>query len=159
MARSRGLGVLGAGLATATLLAALASGAIAATGAPASLKISVPATVRPGQHYTIKITGSYDKTAVPTVPYLLAFIQYTRAACKPTAKAEHALPTASWSWDFYPPTIGLLEPSPAFTRTDTWIAHSFTGTRHVCAYLYPKKVSLKNSATPIATTSARYRDV
>jgi hypothetical protein len=154
MARSRGLGVLGVGLATATLLAVPATAATAATVTPASLKITVLAKVHPGQNYQIKIAGSYQPSQLQGTAYLWAFLQYGGHACKPTAQAEAALSQSAWSLD-----VRRKEPRSPFTRIDNWTAGALTGARHVCAYLYPKVISKSSTVRPIATASAAFRNV
>jgi hypothetical protein len=134
----------------------LCSAALAATAKPPSLKVTVPATVHPGQQYKITITGTYDKSSLHTTPYLVAFLQYTSSVCKSTARAEYSLPATSWSWDFYP---AQSEPSSPFTRIDHWTAHKRLGTRRVCAYLYPKKISAKTTTVkPLVTATASFRN-
>jgi len=151
--RKRG-SVIGAGLAGALLIVLLLSVAIAAAATPTSLKITVPAKVHPGQHYQIKIAGLYAKSSTPGTAYLVAFLQYTASACKPTAGAENALPSKDWSLDF-----AGAEPHSPFTRIDRWTVGTLTGTRKVCAYLYPKVVSPSTKLHPTAIATATYRNV
>lgn len=151
MARFRRIVLRGAGLAAAAPLAALATASAAAT--PASLKITVPAKVHPGQNYTIKIAGSYQPIQLQGTAYLWAFLQYGGHACKATAPAERALPSSEWSLDF-----AGTEPRSSFTRIDHWTAGAITGERHVCAYMYPKVVSRTTTLRPIATASATFRN-
>jgi hypothetical protein len=140
------------------LLGALASTAIAAAPKPPTLTVRVsPSTVRPGRKYKITISGSYDQKAVRTHPYLIAFIQYSAGACKSTAKTEATLPAKERSWDF-DPYQGILVP-PSFSRWDGWTAQSRLGTRHVCAYLYARRVSLSSNATPLITASATFHNI
>jgi hypothetical protein len=149
-----------AGATCALLLAGLASGAIAASPKPAAPTLTVkvaPTIVRPGQSYKITITGSYDKKALHNQAYLIAFIQYSAGACKPTVKDELALPPANRDWDF-DPMKGIVVP-PAFIRWDVWKAKRRLGTRQVCAYLYPQRISLTSTATPLVTASATFKDV
>lgn len=166
MRRSRSRSILWGGPVTVVLLAILASRALAAS-APTLKVVVKPQTVHPGQKYTITITGSYDKSAVHTVPYLLAFVQYTSGACMPTVGEEYALPRADWLSDFYPATPkkgGLLERSPSFIRIDHWQVlpareNPFLGTRHVCAYLYSKRVALTSTAKPLVKATTTFRAV
>lgn len=117
-----------------------------------------PSTVQPGESYRITISGSYDQKVVKTHPYLIAFIQYSASACKPTAKAEAALPARIRSWDFGPQE-GILVPS-SFSRWDSWTASKQRlGTRRVCAYLYSARISLRSNTTPLVTASATFRNV
>ena len=146
--------MLGVGLAAAALLAALATAAIAATSTPASLKITVPVKVHPGQNYTIKIAGSYQPSQLQGTAYLWAFLQYSGHPCKPTAQAEAALPKSIWSLD-----VRRREPRSPFTRIDNWTAGALKGGRHVCAYLYPKLISNSSTVRPIATARATFRNV
>jgi hypothetical protein len=146
---------MGAGLAGALLIGVVAPVGIASAASPAaSLKITVPAKVRPGQHYEIKIAGLYAKSATQGTAYLVAFLQYTATACKPTAGAENDLPSKDWSLDF-----AGKEPQSPFTRIDRWTTGTLTGTRKVCAYLYPKAVSPSTKLHPIAIAAATYRNV
>ena len=133
--------------------AASAAGASGASGA--SLRITVsPVKVRPGQKYTITVVGRFEKRELRGTAYMWEFLQYTPAACQPTAQAEDALPSSVLSLDFR----GKEDGSP-FTRLDHWKAGTYKGARHVCAYLYPKVVSANSSVRPIAAADARYRDV
>lgn len=126
-----------------------------AGAAAASLRITVsPASVRPGRQYVIKATGSFTQREVHGTAYLWEFLQYTAAACRPTAQAENALPASTLSFDF----AGKERGSP-FTRIDHWKAGPHTGLRHVCAYLYPQVVSARSGVRPIAKADTRYRDV
>jgi hypothetical protein len=151
-------------------LAPLVAAAVAACGSAAAARAAtrptlsvkvVPQTVHPGQKYTITITGSFDKTQIRTTPYLLAFIDYTGSACRPTVGAEFALPPADLSSDFFPMHPrrgGILEPGP-FKRTDHWKAGAFLGSRRVCAYLYRQRVPVTSKAAPLVTASATFKDV
>jgi hypothetical protein len=144
----------------ALLLAGIASGAIAASPKPVAPTLTVkvaPTVVRPGQSYKITITGTYDKKAVHAQAYLIAFIQYSARACKPTAKQEAALPSSGRDWDFYP-LKGIFVP-PAFLRYDIWKAKQRLGTRDVCAYLYSQRVSLTSDTTPLVMASALFKNV
>jgi hypothetical protein len=133
----------------------LFAGASAASASAASLKITVsPARVRQGHKYTITVVGRFEQREVHGTPYLWEFVQYTPAACRPTAQAERTLPASELSVDFR----GKERSSP-FTRRDQWRAENIKGVRHVCAYLYPKVVSASSGVRPIATADARYRDV
>ncbi len=149
--------------AQALALAILAGGAIfagvglAATAPKLTVKVT-PSSVHPGENYRIIITGSYDKQAIHTVPYLVALVVYIPGTCKATIGAERALPPADWVSDFTP-AKGLSEPSPGFVRTDVWTAKRFFGTRHVCAYLYPKHVPLTSTTTPLVSASTTFKDV
>jgi hypothetical protein len=153
-ARSLRIVVLGAGLAAPALIAAPATAASAATATPPSLKITVPAKVRPGRNYTIKIAASYQPSQLQGTAYLWAFLQYSGHACKPTAQREAALPKSARSLD-----VRHTEPRSPFTRIDNWTAGNFTGARHVCAYMYPKVISRSSTVRPIATASAAFRNV
>jgi hypothetical protein len=135
------------------VLAILASGALAAAAPPASLKITVPATVHPHKRYSIKVAGSYQLSDPHGTGYLVAYLQYGAAACKPTAQAERTLPARAWSLDY-----AGKEPHSPFTRIDNWTAGTLTGPRRVCAYLYPKVVSNTTRVHPIATASAAFRN-
>jgi hypothetical protein len=174
MARSPNHSGLRVGSTAVALLAILCSVAILyggplaalASAASPTLKVKVaPATVHPGEQYKITITGTYDKRAIHTIPYLLAVIQYTGGPCKPTVGAEFALPPADWLSDFYPlhpRRGGILEPSPSFSRIDQWHVRRVRpslGGRHVCAYLYSKHVPVTSTAKPLVKTSTTFRAV
>ena len=134
-----------------------ASGASAAGTGHASLGVTVaPVSVHPGGRYEVTITGSYDRRFIRTTPYLLAFIQYSGGACQPTATREYNLPSARWSWDFYPPA---LERASRFTQAARWTAHTLLGTRRVCAYLYAQQIFPQSSVRPVATATAMFRNV
>ncbi len=140
-----------AGSALTLLLAASSS----ANAAGASLKVTVsPTNVRQGHNYTITVLGSFQQREIRGTAYLWEFLQYTPAACKSTAQAEHTLPASDLSLDYR----GKEHGSP-FTRRDRWTAGNITGVRHVCAYLYPQVVSAGSRVRPIAKADARYRDV
>jgi hypothetical protein len=120
---------------------------------PPSLKIKVPAKVRPKQGYKIVITVTYDKTSLHTTPYLLSYLQFTGAACKSTAGAEFALGN-----EVFTDYIGSVPGSP-FVRTDNWRAGTLTGGRRVCAYLYPKRVSRRTRSKPLLRASRYFQNV
>ena len=135
--------------------AALALLATPAIAAGASLKIKVsPSRVRPGQNYVIKVAGQFTASEVNRTAYLWEFLQFSASSCQPSGQAESTLPHSILSPDF----AGTERGSP-FVRTDTWKAGTLTGLRHVCAYLYPHKVSARSKVQPIAKADARYRDV
>jgi hypothetical protein len=142
----------------AALCGALAaSGAASQAATAATLKVTVsPAKVHPGAPYVVTITGRYNRRTTRTAPYLMAFIQYSGSPCKPRATAEYGLPAAEWSWDFYPP---LIEPSSPFKRVVRWTAKTRLGTRHVCAYLYPEKISPSSDVPPLVTASTTFRNL
>lgn len=127
--------------------------AASAATVPPSLKIKVPATVRPNQRYKIVLTVTYDKTSLHTTPYVVSYLQFTGAACKSTAGAEFALGN-----DVFGDYIGNVSGSP-FVRTDNWKAGTLTGGRRVCAYLYPKRVSQKTKSKPLLTASRYFQNV
>jgi hypothetical protein len=136
--------------AIATLVLVLAA---ASTAAAASLTVRVaPRTVHPGRTYRVVVTGRYDRRAHAR-PYLLVFIQYSRAACKRRGTAEYALPARDWSWDVYP----QHERHSPFRHRQYWKATGRPGTRRVCAYLYAKQISSVSRVAPLATASALFR--
>jgi hypothetical protein len=136
---------------------ALASAALGATATAPTLSVKVaPSTVHPGQQYKITINGSYDRKALKSQAYLIAFIQYTGAPCKATAKAEASLPKTKRGFDFGS-KAGIFVPA-SFSRYDNWTASHTLGKRQVCAYLYSLRVSLRSNATPLVTASAAYRN-
>ncbi len=139
----------------ASLLAAPAAGALTVKLPTTSVTVAVmPAVVHRDQVYRVTITATYPKRVATGSAYLVAFLQYSGAACKANARAEHALPTRMWSLDF----AGKAHSSP-FTRVDSWRATGVTGARRVCAYLYPQKVSPTSNVRPIAVASAPFRNV
>jgi len=131
----------------------LAPGALAAASTAPKLSVAVqPKTVRPNERYKIVLTVSYNKRALRTTPYLVAFLQYAGSACKATAKAENALPVVELDY------AGSVRNS-TFTRTDHWTAGARKGSRRACAYLYPFKVSPKSNTKPLLTASASFQNV
>jgi len=157
MARLLRIGVLRVRVARTILVVVLACGvipAVAAAAGRATLKIKVPARVHPNQHFRVTITVTFHRSAALAKPYLVAYVQFAGSACKPTANAERALPTAVRELDF----AGKVAGSP-FTDWERWRAGTMTGTRRVCAYLYSRAVSPRNHAKPLLRASATYRDV
>ena len=133
-----------------TLGAALGLGTLATEASAASLALTVsPATVHPGQRYTVSITGSYNKQAHPT-PYLVAFIQYSGRSCRSTATGEYALPPSQWTWDVFP----QAESKSPFKNVTYWKASGRLGFRRVCAFLYPGPVGPRTRAKPLAEAGA-----
>lgn len=111
-----------------------------------SLNVAVtPAKLHPGTRYVVTITGRYNPR--PKAPYLLAFIQYSAAACRPTATAEYRLPTSQWSWAIYPQ---IAEPRSPFKALSYWKAGWKLGSRRVCSYLYAAPVTPSTRAEPLA---------
>jgi hypothetical protein len=130
--------------------ATLGMGALATEASAATLALTIsPATVHPGQRYTVSITGSYHRRAHQT-PHLVAFIQYSGRDCQSTAPAEDALPGSEWAWDVYP----LAEPKSPFKNVTYWKASKRLGSRRVCAYLYPGRVGPGTTARPLAEAGA-----
>jgi hypothetical protein len=129
-----------------------AATALAATATP-SLKIKVPARVRPKETYKIVLSVTYAKSTLHTTPYLVSYLQFNGAPCKPTAGAEHAL-GGGVAADF----IGKVPNSP-FVRTDRWRAGTLTGARRVCAYLYPRRVSQRTKAKPLLSAGRLFRNL
>jgi hypothetical protein len=121
-----------------------------AMGASLSVRVS-PAKLHPGTRYSVTITGSYDRR--PKAPYLLAFIQYTGAACRATANGEYDLPTSEWAWAIYPQ---IAEPRSPFKAVSYWKAGSHLGNRRVCAYLYAKPVTPSTTASPLLRASVAF---
>ncbi|HTX30591.1 MAG TPA: hypothetical protein VMD09_04355 [Solirubrobacteraceae bacterium] len=122
----------------------------AAQASAASLSLTVaPATVHPGNRYTITITGSYTKRAHHT-PYLVAFIQYSARACKSTAPAEYGLPHGDWTFVVFP----QAESKSPFKSVTYWKASKRLGYRRVCTYLYPGPVNTGTTAQPLAEAGA-----
>ncbi len=135
----------------------LGFGMPAADAMAASLSVTVsPAAVHPGVRYAVTVTGRYDKQARRTAPYLLAFIQYSARACRPTGTAEYSLPSSEWSWDVYPQRAETLSP---FKTVTYWKAGPSLGSRRVCAYLYADQVTPSSTAKPLASASAGFRNI
>jgi hypothetical protein len=137
-----------------TLAAVVGLGTMAPDAVGAKLTVTVsPATVHPGRHYRITVSGSYDVGARGNV-YLLAFIQYSSQPCRTTGTAEYRLPLSEWQWEFYPQRGETKSP---FDETVYWKAGSRVGSRRVCAYMYAEPVTPKTQATPITRASASFR--
>jgi hypothetical protein len=133
-------------------------GPAAAATPAAQLNVAVrPVAVHPRQAYTITITGRYGLVA-SGAPYLLAFIQYSPVACKPTAPAEYRLPGREWDWVFGQVHQQTEVRSP-FKAVAHWSAGVRLGRRQVCAYLYATAISPQSTDNPIATASASFRNV
>jgi hypothetical protein len=147
--------LVGAAVICGVMLVA-ASGASAAPG-PQLRVVVGPAAVHPHQAYTITITGSYGLVA-SGAPYMLAFIQYSPAACKGTATAEYRLPGREWDWAFGQVHQQEEVLSP-FKAVAYWTSGVRLGGRQVCAYLYATKISPQSTADPIASASAYFRNV
>jgi hypothetical protein len=134
------------------------SAAAAATSTPPTLKVAVkPNPVHPGQTYTITTTGSYDQKAITTIPWVITYVQYSSAACRPTTGSEHSLSTSLWSLGFR----GRERRSP-FMVNDPWRVqpakeNPYLGTRRACVYLYRQWVPLTSTAKPLIWASAAYR--
>lgn len=146
----------------AAAIASMVVALSATTASAAVLKVTVtPRTVHRNQTYTITISGRYSErlahasSNLHTTPYLLAFIQYTGAACQRTATAEYALPIADWSWLFYPQRA---QPRLQFKRVFYEQAQTRFGARRVCAYLYPTSISPQTKARPIARAGVPFRE-
>jgi hypothetical protein len=133
------------------------SGVATASATAATLAVTVkPTVVHRNQTYPITITGRYDMATLHTTPHLFAFIQYSSAACRPTATAEYALPVREWNWVFYPQQAEHRSP---FKRVFYETARTRFGGRRVCAYLYPQQVTPKTTIKPIARAGAPYTEV
>jgi hypothetical protein len=138
-----------AGAMGALLACGIASGALAASATPPTLRVKVsPATLRPHQSNRVYLMVTYDKKTTSTPPYLKAYIQFSGKACRGTAKAEAALRNVESDW------AGAVTNSP-FTRWDKWTMGTLRGTRRVCAYLY----AIKNDSKPLLTATSTYRVV
>lgn len=146
-------------------MGALAPAALAASANAASLKLTVPAHLKKGTSYQIKIDGSFKKRELKSRGYLISLIQYAPGSCRSTAQGENAwaIRTGS-SIDFYfapggDPArgrVGLFETKSPFTRSDSFKAGS-AGTRHVCTYLYPRFIHAGDANQPIAHADKRYK--
>ncbi len=143
--------------------AALGSGAVASAAQAASLKITMPAQVKKGASYEIKISGSYKRSEITGRAYLIATIQFANQPCKATAQAENR--TSDFlQWYLAPPKpnppkrVGVFKTSSPFTQLNGFIGGTLS-TRHVCAWLYPKFINAGDTTKPIARADKKYRVV
>jgi hypothetical protein len=159
--RIPGIKAVGAGLCAGVL----APAALAASTSAASLKLTVPAYVKKGTSYGVKIDGSFKKRELKGRGYLISLIQYAPGSCRRTAQDENAWAVRTGSSiDFYlapggDPArgrVGLFETKSPFTRADSFRAAS-AGTRHVCTYLYPRFIHAGDATPPIAHADKRYK--
>lgn len=150
----------------ALTLASVGSAALAASAGAASLKITMPSQVKRGADYTIQINGSYKHSELKGRAYLISTIQFANHPCRKTAQAENRSPYYL-QWYFtpkseqklkHPKHVGIFAPPAPFVRSDAFTAVDL-GTRHVCAWLYPKFIHAGDSLTPIARADKRYRVV
>ncbi len=119
----------------------------------AVLNISVPAHVRLGHGYTIAITGSFRRNEVRGRAFLIAAIQFGDQPCQLTAREENQLRNKP---QFYlGRRAGVFESRSPFTRRDGLVA-SAIGTRHVCAWLYPRSSGPNDRTLPIASDDVSY---
>ena len=126
--------------------------AASAAGAPsATLHLRIkPRTPRVGHHFSLFVSGRYERAAIPPgdVPELLIF-EYP-GPCKATAQAEFRAYG-------YTPNIYESPGTPFF--------YGYRGTAHraswqrICAYLYPNTVGPTSTLTPIAKASLRWHIV
>ena len=144
--------LISAGVICAAMLVPAAS---AATTVRLNIAVS-RTTLHPHQAYTISIMGRYGLLASGP-PYMLAFIQYSAASCKPTATAEYRLPGREWDWVFGQVHQQAEVDSP-FQAAADWTAGVRLGGRKVCAYLYWTKISPQSTDKPAATASASFRN-
>jgi hypothetical protein len=142
------------------LIASLSSAALAADAGAAMLKISVPSRVRNGRHYTIALSGSFRTREVSGRAYLISVIQYGPRACKPSAQLENLSAGTMFQWYFKPRLgsnqVGIYERRSPFSRRDTFTARSL-GSRHVCAYLYPRLIGPSSATAPIARADRAFK--
>lgn len=148
---------LGVGVLSATILSA----ASAAGAGAASLNVSVPAHLRKGASYTIKVTGHYRRSELTGTAYLISLIQFSAAPCRASAQLENRQVDAnSLQFYFAPPhasqKVGIFERSSPFSREDGFSA-SRLGPRRVCAYLYPGFIGSADTTAPIARAQRAYR--
>jgi hypothetical protein len=123
---------------------------LATEASAASMTLIVsPATVHPGNRYTVSITGRYNRRTHPR-PYLVAFIQYSGQSCRSTAPAEYALGASKSTLAISP----QAESKSPFKSVTYWKASSRLGPRRVCAYLYPGPVNTGTTAAPLAIVGA-----
>jgi hypothetical protein len=108
-------------------------------------------SVRRHHTFEIKVSGAYQAAELTGKAYLVAAFQYDTKPCKATGAEEDALSDASF---FFSKTVS---PSP-FVRHFGFTAGK-PGPRRICAYLYPKVVTPKDTAVPIATASGLFHVV
>ncbi len=137
----------------AIVLAFLCSAAAAAAASAATLKISVPATVKRGNLYKITLTGKFTKAEVPKRAFLISAIQYSPQPCKATAQQENRTEFAQF---YFGSKGGIFESRSPFARTDSFTARA-VGRRRVCAYLYAGQVRASSTTRPITTASRRFK--
>jgi hypothetical protein len=130
-------------------LAAGCSGATAEAAAAASVKISVPRTIRQHQAFKITTTGTYAQTELTGIAYLVSFIQFTSKPCLATGAAEFSQRNLN-------PYFNGDEIQSPFSQVQHNKASGQLGGRRVCVYLYPQEVGPTDKVTPIAKASALY---
>ena len=143
-------------------IATLSTGALASAASAASVKVTVPAKVKKGSDYSIQVQGSYKPRELKGRAYLISFIQFNARPCSSTAQAENrwAIRTHGYIQPYLAPKahqqrVGVFTPKSPFSRTDSFIGGDL-GTRHVCAYLYPKFIHAGDTTGPIARADKRY---
>jgi hypothetical protein len=146
--------------ATGVGLSLLCSGALAAGASAATLKVSVPGHLHKGDHYAIKLSGSYQKSELSGRAYLISLIQFSGKPCKATAQLENSQVNSNLLQFYFAPqkspqNVGIFETHSPFTRTDGFVAGRL-GSRRVCAYLYPKFIAPGSTVKPIASAGKAY---
>ena len=150
-------------LAGAVTVAALSTGAVASAASAASLKVTVPSQVKNGTPYGIQVQGSYKPKELTGRAYVITLIQFNGRPCRATAQAENLWAIHSHATvDFYlrtkahPQRVGIFTARSPFSFQDGFRARSL-GTRHVCAYLYPKFIHAGDVTAPIARADKRLK--
>ena len=150
--------------AAALCLSVPATATLATAASAAGLRLTLPAQVKKGTRYAIKIHGSYKKREITGRAYLISLIQFADISCRGSAQDENqwAIRTGSNIEFYFAPAsdparggVGLTEPKSPFDRSDTLRANS-AGTRHVCTYLYPRFTHASDPTQPIARADKRY---
>jgi hypothetical protein len=110
-----------------------------------------PGSIHRNQSFHIKIHGTYNKAELSgraKQAYLIAFIQYKTSPCKTNATKE-----ASASGQ---PFTHMGAGSPPTFGWDFRFKAGSSGSRRVCAYLYPKKVNPGDNVAVLKRASATY---
>jgi hypothetical protein len=156
--RSRALARRGAAVA----IALMCSAAGAAAASAATLHVSVPASVKKGDGYTIAVRGTFQKSETASGrAFLISFIQFSPKPCLRSAQAEARSRTVQFylapDSDPKKGPVGVFYKKSPFTNSRSFTAGKISS-RRVCSWLYPKFIPGDRDPTaPIATAQARYR--
>jgi hypothetical protein len=146
----------------AVALSALSLAAGAGAASAATLHVAVNASVKKGQNYVISVGGTFSKGEVQGgKAFLVSVIQFGSKPCLSTIQKEGVQRQVQWYLapgdDPTTGKLGVFEAKSPFTKNNGFTAKT-AGARHVCAYLYPKRVSKPSDATaPIAKADTRYK--